>query len=117
MSIVNGILVVLHLIGWAMVLGSALANMRNPQVAKGMLHGVLTALISGILIVGLAEMGDGTVNHVKIGVKLLITLVVTAMVILGQRDEKKVTAGYLGGIAGLVVVNVAIAVLWGSPHV
>ena len=100
-----------------MVLGSALANMRNPQVAKGMLHGILTALVSGILIVGLAEMGDGAVNHMKIGIKLLITLVVTAMVILGQRDQKKVTTGYLGGIAGLVVLNVAIAVLWGSPHV
>jgi len=117
MSIVNGILIVVHLIGWAIVIGSALANMRTPQIPKGMLHGILTALISGILIVGLAEMGDGAVNHMKIGIKLLLTLVVTAMVIVGQRDQKKVTTGYLGGIAGLVVVNVAIAVLWGSPHV
>lgn len=117
MNIVTGILIVLHLIGWAIVLGSALANMRTPKIASGMLHGILTALISGILIVGLAEMGDGGLNHMKIGIKLLITLVVTGMVIFGQRDQKKVTTGYLGGIAGLVVINVALAVLWGSPHV
>src|SRR5699024_3546201 len=100
-----------------MVRGSALANMRNPQVAKGMLHGVLTALISRILIVGLAEMSDGTANHVRIGGRLLITSGVTATVLLGQRDETKVTPGDLSGTARLVVVNVAIAVLWGSPHV
>lgn len=112
MNIVFGILVVLHLIGWAMTFGGALANMRTPQISKGMLHGVLTAIITGILLVGLAEMGDGDVNNIKIGIKLVVALVVTAMVILGQRDQKKATAGYLGGIAGLVVLNVAIAVLW-----
>lgn len=112
MNIVYGILVVIHLIGWAIVFGGALANFRAPQIPKGMLHGILTALISGILIVGLAEMTDGSVNHVKIGIKLVVALVVTAMVILGARDQKKVTAGYLGGIAGLTALNVAIAVLW-----
>lgn len=112
MNIVYGILVVVHLIGWAMVFGGALANMRAPQISKGMLHGVLTAIITGILLVGLAEMGDGSVNHVKIGIKLVVALAATAMVILGQREQKKVTTGYLGGVAGLVALNVAIAVLW-----
>lgn len=112
MDIVKGIIVVLHLIGWAIVFGGALANLRAPKMAKGMLHGVLTAVITGILLVGLAEMGDGEVNNIKIAVKLVIALVATVMVIMGQRNEQKVTAGYLGGLAGLVAVNVAIAVLW-----
>lgn len=112
MSIVIGILIVLHLIGWAIVFGGALANMRTPQIPKGMLHGILTALVSGILIVGMYEMQGGGVNHMKIGIKLVVALAVTAMVILGSRDKDKVTTGYLGGIAGLVAVNVAIAVLW-----
>lgn len=112
MSIVYGIFVVLHLIGWAMTFGGALANMRTPQISKGMLHGVLTAIVTGILLVGLAEMGDFGVNHMKIGIKLIVALGAVAMVIMGQRDQKKVTTGYLGGVAGLVVVNIAIAVLW-----
>ncbi len=111
MDIVIGILVVLHLVGWAMTLGGALATMKAPKVTPGMLHGVLTALVTGLLLVGLREMGDGDVNHVKIAVKLVIALVVTALVIVGKRRES-VSTGYLGGIAGLVVVNVAVAVLW-----
>lgn len=102
----------LHLIGWAIVFGGALANMRTPQIPKGMLHGVLTALVTGILITGMYEMGDGSVNNIKIGVKLIVALVITAMVIMGGRDKDKVTTGYLGGIAGLTALNVAIAVLW-----
>lgn len=112
MNIVYGILVILHLIGWAIVFGGALANIRTPKLSSSMLHGVLTALITGILLVGLAEMGDGDVNNIKIGIKLVVALVATGLVIYGQRNEEKVTSGYLGGLAGLVALNVAIAVLW-----
>lgn len=111
MDIVIGIFLVLHLVGWAMTLGGALATMKAPKITPGMLHGVLTALVTGILLVGLNEMSGGDVNNVKIAVKLIVALVVTTMVILGRRNEK-VSTGYLGGVAGLVVVNVAIAVLW-----
>ena len=76
-----------------------------------MFHGVLTALVAGVLTVGAAEMAGGDPNHMKIGIKLLVTLVITVLVILGKRKES-VSAGYLGGIAGLVVTNIAIAVLW-----
>ena|SRR5690625_2686879 len=112
MNIVFGILVVLHLIGWAMTFGGALANMKTPQVTKGMLHGVLTAIVTGIALVGIAEATDAGVNHPKIGFKLLIALIVAVMVFRGQRDQEKVTGGFLGGIAGLVIINVAMAVLW-----
>ncbi|UFU03866.1 hypothetical protein LQF12_04455 [Ruania suaedae] len=113
MDIVYGIVLVLHLIGWAMVLGGALAGMRAGEMNKGMLHGILTALVAGIVMVGLASAGvaGAEPNNIKIGVKLLIALAVTAMIILGNRREK-VTSGYLGGIAGLTTLNVAIAVLW-----
>lgn len=111
MEIVHGVLLVLHLIGWAMVLGGVLASMRRPQVPAGAWHGVLTALVTGILMVGVLEMGDGDVNHVKIVLKLLIAVAVTVLVWRGRKKED-VTTGYLGAIAGLVVLNVAIAVLW-----
>jgi len=38
--------------------------------------------------------------------------VVTALVVMARRRPEKVTNGYLGAIAGLVVVNVALAVIW-----
>lgn len=115
MDIVYSILVVLHLVGWAIVLGGVLAKMREPALASGVLHGVLTALVTGILLVGVAEATSGgpeEINHIKIGVKLIIALVVTGMAIYGRRNTEVVKTGYLGAIAGLTVVNIALAVIW-----
>lgn len=115
MDVVYGILVVLHLLGWAIVLGGVLTRMRKPELSQGVLHGVLTALITGIILVGLASAGvaGSDPNNTKIAVKLVIALVVTGLVIFGSRNTEKVTRGYLGAIAGLTAVNVAVAVLWG----
>ncbi|MBD8060253.1 hypothetical protein IC607_14900 [Cellulomonas sp. JH27-2] len=108
------ILLVLHLLGWAIVLGGVLVSMRPPKLPKGVLHGILTALVTGVLMVGIAESSD-TIDDpdmAKITVKLLVALVVTALVIVGVRKPAKVTTGLLGAIAGLTALNVAIAVLW-----
>lgn len=116
MDIAYKIILVLHLLGWAMLLGSVLAHLRRPVVPKGALHAALTALVTGLLLVGLAEMGDGELNQVKIGIKLLVTIVVTVLVVAGVKKGERVTTGYLGAILGLVVVNVALAVVWGTTH-
>lgn len=116
MDLLYKILLVLHLLSWAVLLGTTVASMAKGALAKGSLHAALTALVTGILMVGLKEMADGDVNHMKIGLKLLVTLVVAALVVIGERKPEKVTKGYLGAIAGGVVLNVALAVLWGSTH-
>ncbi|MBO3088565.1 hypothetical protein [Cellulomonas dongxiuzhuiae] len=109
MDTLQGILVVLHLLGWAMVFGGALAGMKGTKLTDGAFHGILTALVTGIVLTGLL---GADANHVKIGVKLVVALVVTALVVVGRRRPEKVTRGFLGAVAGLVVLNVAIAVLW-----
>ncbi len=113
MELLKNLLLVLHLLGWAVVLGGVLVSMRDPKIPNGAVHGALTALVTGILMVGVVEMGDlYEPNHMKIGVKLLIALAVAALAVVGSRKPEKVTTGYLGAIAGLTVVNVAVAVLW-----
>lgn len=114
MTVVYDLLLVLHLIGWAIVLGGALTHLRRPEIATGMLHGILTALVTGVAMVGIASSGlvDENLDNTKVGVKLLIALVVTALVVVGTRTPAKVTRGFVGAIAGLTVVNIAIAVLW-----
>lgn len=111
MSIVFGILLVLHLVGWALGLGGAVFGMRSQQLLPGTLHGVLTAVVTGILLVGVAEMSGLDVNHMKIGIKLVVALVVAFLTFFVARRPEKATRGMLGAIAGLIVVNVAIAVL------
>ena len=108
MDIVHGIFLVLHLLGWAMVFGGALAGMKTGKLTNGAWHGILTALVTGVVLTGLL---GADANHVKIAVKLVVALVVAVLVFLARRRDT-VSNGYLGGIAGLVALNVALAVIW-----
>jgi len=115
MDVVYGLLVVLHLVGWAIVLGGCLVTLRQPAFPKGALHGALTALVTGIVMVGLrsAEVGGPEPpDNAKIGVKLVVALVVTALVWYGTRKPEKVTRGLVGATLGLTLVNILVAVLW-----
>lgn len=115
MDIVYGLLVVLHLIGWAIVLGGCIVTLRQNAFPKGALHGALTALVTGLVMTGLrsAEVaGLDKPDNAKIGVKLVITLVITVLIWLGQRKPEQVTKGRVGLVLGLTAVNVVIAVLW-----
>ena len=114
MTVVLNLLLVLHLVGWAMVLGGVLAHMKKPVVPVGALHGILTAIVTGILMTGIlaAGLAGDPPNNTKVGIKLLVALVVAALVSVGRRTPARVTTGFLGAIAGLVVLNVGIAVLW-----
>lgn|SRR5690554_1736956 len=114
MSVVYNLLIVLHLVGWALVLGGVVATMREGVLPKGAFHGVLTALVTGVAMVGLAssDLIAGEPNHIKVGIKMLVALVVLALIFVARREETKVSKPVLGAIAGLTVVNIAIAVLW-----
>ncbi|GAA2243634.1 hypothetical protein GCM10010401_15870 [Rarobacter faecitabidus] len=103
---------VLHLVGWAIVLGGYMATVKQPGIYKGTLHGALTALVSGIAMVGIAEMSDAVrdPNMVKIGIKLTIALVVVALAFIGKNRGDAVPAAVKHAIGGLTVVNIIIAV-------
>ena len=115
MHLVYELIVVLHLLGWAIVLGGTLVSLRQPRIAPGVLHGMLTALVTGIVLAGLAS-ADGWTDHepssAKLGVKLVIAIIATVLVVRGVRKPAVVTTRYLLAIAGLVVINVGIAVIW-----
>ncbi len=116
MEIVKGILVVLHIVGFAAVFGTAMAQLPAVKrgaavISNGMFHGLTTMFITGILLVGMKYMLDEPVNNFKITVKMLVLIVMIVLALVNRKKEN-VSAGVLGGIAGLGVVNVALAVLW-----
>lgn len=115
MSLVYNLLVVLHFIGLASVVGGFLVQMRSAEkgVNPAMLHGALTQLVTGLLMVGIIEMGmvDETLDMAKISVKLVITLVITVLAFVGRKKPLPQT-GLWGAIGGLAIVNIVLAVFW-----
>lgn len=114
MRVAINLLLVLHLLGWAVVFGGALVTLRDRKLPRGALHGILTALVTGVLMVGLNEMSDDPREYdmTKIAVKLLVAVAVTVLVIIGVRKPERVTTGLVGAILGLTAVNVVIACVW-----
>ena len=113
MTILYGVLVVVHLIGMAGVVGGWLSTVRHPRVLPAMVYGALTSLVTGLLLVGLAYpvFGGETIDNARTTVKLLVALAVALLVWVNRRRES-IPRGLLHGIGLLALTNVAVAVLW-----
>jgi len=113
MQLAQQILVFLHLIGFAALLGGFLVQIRSkePEINASMLNGSFTLLITGLALVALEEIGPDPVNHVKIAIKLLIMAVIVVLV-AKNRKFVSIPRGLWGLIGGLTITNAAVAVLW-----
>ncbi len=106
------VVLVFHLLSWAVALGGVVASMRQRRIPPGALHAVLSAVATGVLLVLIASLGlDRDLDHVKLALKLVVALAVIFLLMLGSRRPERVTTGLLGGVAGLISLNVALAVL------
>lgn len=112
MELIHDLLVLLHLVGFAALFGGAFVQLKGPTrlVNAAMVHGALTQLVTGLLLVGLAEMGDAPVNHLKVGIKLAV-LVVIAVLVFTNRRKEALPDGQFWAILGLTLANTAVAVL------
>ncbi len=111
----HSLVLFLHFVGTAALLGGWLATFRNPTVLQWQHIGAWIQLITGVALVGLLEMGDGQVNHIKIAVKLVVLIAVLVAAIIGRRKVAKdqpVSTGLAHAVGGLTLVNVALAVFW-----
>ncbi|WP_306370885.1 hypothetical protein [Nocardiopsis sp. CC223A] len=113
MDILYSALVFLHIIGLAGIIAGFLMQLMtdDPRSTKVLLHSSLLQLVTGLLLVGVAEMADlGDLDHIKIGVKLVVALAVVVVGVLNLRRPAK----NLAIIAGvLAIVNIGVAVFWG----
>ena len=114
-------LVVLHIVGLASLFGGFLTQMKSmahkaAKVVPAMVHGAWTALVTGILLVGVAEWrgaigADVDVDHTKIAVKSIIAAVVVTLVMLNRKKESVATPVF-GTIGALTLTNIVLAVFW-----
>ncbi|MFI6865602.1 hypothetical protein [Nocardia sp. NPDC050406] len=115
MDFVYNLLVVAHLLGMAAVVGGYAAS--QPRVSELMVWGARAQLVTGVILVGMAESIDSLgkdPNMTKIIVKLVISVAVAAFAEIGRADAKRGKAlPWMTHAAGwLAIVNVFVATLW-----
>lgn len=116
MHLVYQLLTLVHLVGFAALLGGCLVQFRavEPEVNRTMLIGAWIQLISGLALAALLELAAdpaNPANHIKLGVKLVIAAIVLLLV-AKNRKFASIPKGLWGIITGLTLINAGIAVLW-----
>ena len=120
-EILRNSLLVLHFVGLASLLGGFLTQMKamatkSARVVPAMVHGVWTAFVTGLLLVGVREwmaamQWAGELDHMKIGVKSLVVLVILVLV-MANRKKEAVATPVFGAIGALTLTNIVLAVFW-----
>lgn len=117
MNLVYDLIVVLHLLGMAALVGGWFASLRGFTALEVMVNGARAQVVTGLVLVGLAESVhslDKHLNHAAVGVKLVVALAALACLEISRararRGEDPRTLANAGGALG--VVNVLVAALW-----
>ncbi len=117
MDFVYNLVVALHLLGMAAIVGGWIAVRSGRTVIAPIVWGARAQLLTGLALVGIASAikdDEHTVNNAKIAVKLVIALGVVAAAEIGAaRGRKgKDTGNLLDAAGGGAVVNVLVAAIW-----
>ena len=111
MESVQTALVFIHLLGMAAVVGGYFAGLTGSpkRLTAGITHGTLLQVLSGILLLGLAEAGTDPVNHAKFGIKIAVAAVILLLA-WPRRKDASVAGNTYHAIGLLALLNVAVAV-------
>jgi len=121
MDIVRSFFITAHFVGLAAIVGPFLMQMRwkGQYSFPVVLGGAITQLVTGLVLVGLAEMRDVDLDYVKMTVKLVLALVIFVVALLGFLKQRKTEGGggrellpFFHTAGGLALVNIALAVFW-----
>lgn len=113
MEITEHVVLFLHFVGWAALLGGMVVQLRMPEKAvnAAMRDGIGLAFLAGLALVGIEEAGDDPVNHAKVAVKFTVGLVVLVLVMANMRKER-IPDGLFYGLLLLTLGNMAVAIFW-----
>ena len=113
MDVAHQLLVLLHLVAFAALLGGALVQLRSrePEISTAMLHGAWVAFASGVALWVLSDSFDVRVSLAAMVVKTVVSAFVTLLVVLNRRFFS-IPRGLLRLITLLVLAEAVIAVFW-----
>ena len=109
MSFLISLFVVLHLICWAVALGTWVGAARTREPNPGMAHATAGALVFGIVLAALVSI-TGDPNHMKLGIKLLISIAATVLAYIAHKKKTETPSAVWFSIPLAIIVNVIIAV-------
>src|SRR5690606_20748192 len=113
------VVLLVHLVGFATLFGAwAVEAFGARKITRVMHIGVAVAAVAGLALAapwGLAE--GAAMNHMKIGTKLVVLLIIGALLGIGQARQRKNPNGtppaiMFWGVGILTLANAGIAVLW-----
>lgn len=110
MSILLGIIVVLHLLCWAIALGLWVAAAGTREPNKGIAHASAGALVLGLIAMIVSLVAGEAGGHLFFTLKLVFALVATvcAFIAISRRRETPAIAWY--AIPAAIAINVVIGV-------
>jgi hypothetical protein len=104
----------LHLIGFALLLGGAVAQYVSGRlrINPAMLWGAGAQVVTGLLLAApLRGGGDKEPDPAKLAVKGVVAVMIFVMVFF-SRKRADVNRGHFLAIVGLTLVNAAVATFW-----
>jgi hypothetical protein len=101
-----------HLIGFALLLGGAVAQYVSGRVRinRPMLWGSATQVVTGLALAAPLPR-DVQPDPVKLAVKAVLAIVILVMVVVPRRRER-VNPGHFAAIVALTLANAAVATFW-----
>ena len=115
MIVITSILVFLHVLGAAAIVGGWFATFKKPTILPIQLWGAIAQLVTGLALVGILGATHEPVNYIKITVKLVIAIAVLVAAIIGYRKavaRQEVPTGLAHAVGGMALINIAVATLW-----
>lgn len=116
MEILRGIVLLVHLVGFAVLFGAWVVELANGKrgITRVMNWGLAIAGVAGLALA--APWGiEYDLDYAKIGTKLVILVIIGALLGIGagrQRKSGSVPPAIFWPIGILTLANAAIAVLW-----
>lgn len=113
MEFLQHLLLVIHIIGFAALLGGELVQARSPEktVNSLMRDGIGTAFVAGLLMVGVIQADDGELDNAWLAVKGTVGLVILVLVMANLR-KPRISQGLWALLLLLTIGNICVAVLW-----
>ncbi|WP_296664414.1 hypothetical protein [Demequina sp.] len=112
MTVLRIVLLILHFIGLAAILGPFLeqwwGNAR--RITMAMVWGARAQVVTGLGLVAVAYASDHEPDHAKVAVKLVIALAIAGLAEANRKKDSAPRAWLLVGV--LTAVNIAVAVAW-----